>query len=117
MHTAKSILSIGHNPTLLTYRHVLLRNAGYRVVSAADPPKAMELVSTRNFDLIIVGLFAHSERLLIERFNEQRNIPVIFLCCDKFNPAVGVCRCHDARLSSREFLRKVAEALSGELVH
>lgn len=117
MHGPLSILSVGHNPRLLTHRHVLLKNAGYAVTSAAHPVKAMSLLSTRTFDLILVGVSAHAERVIIERANEGNRVPVIFLCCEKFDPATGTCTCEDAHLSGEELLRKIAEAISSDQTH
>lgn len=117
MHPAQSILSLGHNPTLLTYRHVLLRKAGYDVTSASHTIKALDLLSRRSFDLIVVGISAHSERVLIERLHHECGVPVIFLCCDRFDPTPGACKCHDIRLSPQEFLKKVAAALHNDVVN
>lgn len=116
-HGPQSILSIGHNPRLLTHRHVLLKNAGYDVTSATLPVKAMNLVFTRSFDLILVGVAAHGERILIERAQEDVHVPVIFLCCDKFDPSLGICTCVDAALSSEELLQRIAMVLSGDKTH
>jgi len=107
----REILSLGHNPRLLTHRHMLLKKAGYSVVSAAHPVKAMKLLATRSFDLILVGLSAHAERILIERLNEQLKVPLLFLSCDEFDPTPGMCTCEDARLSSEELLQQIAVAL------
>lgn len=117
MHGPHSILSVGHNPRLLTHRHVLLKNAGYAVTSAAHPVKAMSLLSTRSFDLILVGVSAHAERIVIERVNENIHVPVIFLCCDRFNPTTGFCTCQDVHLSGEELLQRIAAALAGSETH
>lgn len=117
MHGPHSILSIGHNPRLLTHRHVMLKNAGYSVTSAAHPIKAMSLLSTRSFDLILVGVSAHAERIIIERANESVHVPVIFLCCEKFDPSTGTCTCQDAHLNADELLKKIAAALSSGETH
>jgi CheY-like chemotaxis protein len=117
MHWPREILSVGHNPTLLTHRHLLLKNAGYAVTSAALPLKAMDLLSTHNFDLIVVGLAAHAERLAFERLNKDNHVPVIFLCCDQFDPTSGACTCQQAGLTPEELLRKIAAALSDGMVH
>jgi glutaredoxin len=111
------ILSVGHNTKLLTHRHVLLTNAGYEVTSAALPVKAMNLLSTRSFDLILVGVSAHAERILVERAQEGIQVPVIFLCCENFDPSLGVCTCQNAELGSEELLQKIAEVLSGSQTH
>lgn len=117
MHGPLSILSVGHNPKLLTHRHVLLKNAGYAVTSATLPLKALNLLSTKSFDLILVGVSAHAERILIERSQEGVRVPVIFLCCEKFDPTTGVCTCQDAQLRTEELLQRIAEALSGDQMH
>jgi CheY-like chemotaxis protein len=117
MHGPPEILSVGHNPTLLAFRHLLLKKAGYAVTSAALPVKAMDLLSTHSFDLILVGLAAHAERIAIERLNKDNQVPVIFLCCDQFDPTTGACMCQQARLSPEELLRKIADALSDGMVH
>jgi len=113
MHGPRSILSLGHNPRLLTNRHVLLTKAGYSVTSAAQPVKAINLLSTRSFDLLLVGVSAHAERILIERARADIHVPVIFICCDKFDPSTGICTCDDAQITSEALLQKIAAVLSG----
>lgn len=117
MHGPHSILSVGHNPRLLTHRHVLLKNAGYDVTSAAQPLKALNLLSTRSFDLILVGVSAHAERIVIERANQGLQVPVIFLCCEQFDPINGVCTCENRHLSTEELLQKIGAAISVSETH
>lgn len=117
MHGPREILSVGHDPRLLTYRHILLKQAGYSVTSAAHPVQAMNLLSRRSFDLIVVGLQAHAERVAIERLNKNNHVPVIFLCCDKFDPTTGTCTCQHAQLSPEELLQSIASALSNGVKH
>lgn len=112
MSDPHTILSLGHNPTLLTHRHALLTRAGYAVTSAAHPVKAMHLLERRNFDVVVVGLHRHSERLTIEQIQKDKHVPVIFLCCDQFDPVSGTCKCSDAHLSCEELLGQIAGAIS-----
>jgi CheY-like chemotaxis protein len=116
-HVPREILSVGHDPRLLTHRHILLKNAGYSVISAAHPVKAMNMLSTRNFDLVLVGLSGHAERVAIERLQTEIHVPVIFLCCDQFDPTSGICTCQYARLSPEELLQRIAAVLADGVTH
>lgn len=114
MQGPHTILSVGHNPTLLMHRHALLTRAGYSVISATQPAKAMKMMNTRNFDLIIVGLQGNSERRCIERVQRDMHVPVIFLCCDEFDAAADAGTCKDAALSGEALLRKISAAINSD---
>jgi DNA-binding response OmpR family regulator len=109
-----AILSVGHNPTLLTHRHALLTRAGHSVISATQPIKAMKLMNSRDFDLIIVGLQGRAERRCIERLQNGKHVPIIFLCCDEFDAAVGMCTCKDASFSGEALLREISAAINSD---
>lgn len=62
----RSILSVGHDPVLLSTRNQVLSTAGYRVVGATVA-EARRLVSQEQYDIVIVGhtLSAMERRELI----------------------------------------------------
>jgi CheY-like chemotaxis protein len=114
MHASHAILSVGHDTALLSYRHALLTRAGYKVTSAAHPAKALDLLTARNFDLIIVGGHAASERAAIEQAHRDTHVPVFFLCGNELDPLTGA---FQERFSPEDLLEQIATTLSQGQLH
>jgi DNA-binding response OmpR family regulator len=110
MHGPHTILSVGRDASLLIHRHALLTRAGYAVTSAAQPVKAMHLLDSHAFDLIVVGGHGHTEHVWISSIEKDKNVRVVFLTCEHLRPDDEKCICADD-----ETLRQVADALSCNL--
>src|SRR5215510_7668784 len=54
-NTAKRILSVSYDHSLLMTREMLLRDAGFGVTSAKSLPAALDFCRKNRFDLVIVG--------------------------------------------------------------
>ena len=82
MPTPPHILSVGKDPTLMSSRTLLLRNAGYAVEEAFTLDKAKDLVHSYSID---VTLLCHTvperdQRLLIYLIREKRNLmPILYV--------------------------------------
>jgi DNA-binding response OmpR family regulator len=82
MPTSPHILSFGKDPTLMSSRTLLLRNAGYDVQEAFTLDKAKDLVHSDSID---VALLCHTvperdQRLLIYLVRAKRRLmPILYI--------------------------------------
>lgn len=106
MGSLGEILSLGNEPVLMAQRHTVLRNAGYKVVSAVNPRQAFKLLDTRKFDAVVVGYMAEREMRRLEQSARKRGMPVLWLCCRPDGNS-GSLSCQEAVLKPAELLEKL----------
>ena len=83
----KRVLCISWDPALALTRELLLRHAGYEVVSALGPA-AREHVTRERADLLVLGHSVPREqkRSLIQSFRQHCNAPVLSLVASNQTP-------------------------------
>jgi DNA-binding response OmpR family regulator len=99
MPTLPHILSVGKDPTLMSSRTLLLRNAGYAVQEAFTLDKAKDLVHSDSID---VTLLCHTvpereQRILISLVREKRNLmPVLCIRSNRHASVLRTCTAVDS---------------------
>lgn len=76
------ILSVSHDPTLLSTRHMLLQSAGYIVESASSVERAIRSLRNGDFDLVVLcHSLPEEERARLMRGIRARgsSTPVVFV--------------------------------------
>lgn len=74
------ILSIGHDPELLSIRNLLLRSAGYIVQSASSIERAINSFREGDFDLVVMcHSLSEEERVRLTRYirEDGSSVPII----------------------------------------
>jgi DNA-binding response OmpR family regulator len=80
MTTPPHILSVGKNPTLMSSRSLILRNAGYLVDEAYSVDKAINLVEADAIDAVLIchTVSRNDQQALISTVRKKRRLmPVL----------------------------------------
>ena len=80
-NSARSILSVSYDESLLRTREWILETAGFKVTSAVDFSEAMNHCKSRRFDLVIIGhsIPPDEKRALIEAVTRQNHARLLVL--------------------------------------
>ncbi len=76
-----TILCVDDEENQLTLRKLMLEHAGYRVLTAESPSKALELFRTQAIDLVIVDYYMPGMNgiALARELLRQKKIPLVML--------------------------------------
>jgi CheY-like chemotaxis protein len=94
MTTPPHILSVGKNPTLMSSRSLILRNAGYQVDEAYSVDKAINLVEADAIDAVLIchSVPRNDQQALISTVREKRRLmPVLFIRSYAYESAPQTC--------------------------
>ena len=77
----RSILSVSCDPSLLTTREMILRAAGYKVLSVLGVEGALAQAGSNHFDLVIIGhsIPIEDRRGILQRVRQFSKAPVLSL--------------------------------------
>lgn len=114
---SETILCVDDEQNQLLLRKLMLERAGFRVLTAESPSKALEIFGSNPIDLVIVDYYMpgmkglNLARLLLQ----QRTIPVIVLSAYPELPgeSIGVANIWMTKgTSPEELLTRIADLLS-----
>jgi DNA-binding response OmpR family regulator len=94
MTTPPHILSVGHNPILLSSRSLLLRHAGYAVDEAYTVEKAISLVEADSIDAVLIchTIPRADQQVIIAAVREKRRLmPVLCIQSNSYETAPRTC--------------------------
>ena len=105
----RHILSVGNDPTLMSSRSLLLRNAGFLVEEAYTVEKAITLVEADSIDAVLIchTIPKEKQRILISFVRENRRLmPILCIRSYAYETAPWTCTAVD---KDPEMLLKVVE--------
>src|ERR1044071_1009503 len=94
MTTPPHILSVGKNPTLMSSRSLILRNAGYLVDEAYSVDKAINLVEADAIDAVLIchSVTRNEQQALISTARKKRRLmPVLCIRSYAYESAPQTC--------------------------
>ena len=80
--TAKIVLSIDDEPTILYLRDMVLKSAGYEVLSALSGREGLELFDSHTVDLVLLDYYMpemNGAEVAAEMKRRKPNVPIIIV--------------------------------------
>jgi CheY-like chemotaxis protein len=115
--TQATILCVDDEENQLTLRKLMLERAGYRVLTAESPARAIELFQTAAVDLLILDYYMPGMNglSLAREILQQKRLPVVVLSAYAELPGESIGTADTWIMKgagSEELLRRIAELLA-----